>query len=116
LITFGGFGLWVIIDLVLIMSGAMRDKQGNPMREAARYKKFAAKTVLLFALTVGLIVLISGASLIYVAYTIVTQLMDGGGATGLLPFTIPGVTDGAGLDQLQQVQDLQNIDTTNIGL
>jgi TM2 domain-containing membrane protein YozV len=36
LITFGGFGIWVIIDLVLIMSGSMKDKQGNEMRETAR--------------------------------------------------------------------------------
>ena len=116
LITFGGFGIWVLVDLVLIMSGAMRDKQGNPMREAARYKKFAAKTVLIFALIVGAVVLISGASLIYVAYTIVTHFMDGGGIQGLLPFDIPGFTDGSALDQFQQIQDLQNIDTTNISL
>lgn len=27
----GGLGLWTMIDLVLTMSGAMRDKQGNEM-------------------------------------------------------------------------------------
>jgi len=92
------------------MSGVMRDKQGNPMRETARYKKFAAKTVLIAALSVGAIVLISGASLIYALYSLITHFMDGGGVQGLLPFAIPGLTDGPALDQFQQIQDLQNLD------
>jgi TM2 domain-containing membrane protein YozV len=33
LLTFGGLGIWVIIDLVLIMAGTMRDKQDRPIRE-----------------------------------------------------------------------------------
>jgi ADP-ribose pyrophosphatase YjhB (NUDIX family) len=115
LITFGGFGLWVIIDLVLIMSGSMRDKQGNPMREVARYKKFAAKTVLFFALILGLTVLLTGASLIYIVFTLITNFMDGGGFQGVLP-SIPGITDSPVFEQLNQIQDLQNIDTTNLGL
>jgi TM2 domain-containing membrane protein YozV len=28
LITVGGFGLWWLIDLILVIAGAMRDKQG----------------------------------------------------------------------------------------
>lgn len=31
LITAGGFGIWYIIDIVLIASGSMRDKQGQSM-------------------------------------------------------------------------------------
>jgi hypothetical protein len=31
LITGGGLGIWWIIDMVLIASGQMRDKQGQPM-------------------------------------------------------------------------------------
>jgi TM2 domain-containing membrane protein YozV len=91
LITLGGVGIWVIIDLVLIMSGSMKDKQGNEMREARRYKKFAATTVLLFALIVGLVTLISGLSLIYVVYQLFTMIQSGEGIetfTNLLP---PGV-------------------------
>lgn len=87
LITFGGFGVWVIIDLVLIMSGSMKDKQGNDMREFARYKKFAAKTVLWFALIFGIAMLVSGGVLIFAIYQAVTQLMTGGtgGIENLLP-------------------------------
>jgi len=31
LITFGGFGLWYIIDIVLIATAQMRDSSGLPM-------------------------------------------------------------------------------------
>jgi len=79
LLTLGGLGLWTLIDLVLIMSGSMRDAKGQPMREFERYKKFAAKTVLLFAVGTGVVVLLTGATLIGAAYFVVTQFQDGGG-------------------------------------
>lgn len=31
LITFGGLGIWVLVDLVLVLTGAARDKQGRPL-------------------------------------------------------------------------------------
>lgn len=87
LITFGGFGIWVIIDLVLIISGSMKDKQGNEMRETARYKSFAAKTVLIFALLLGVVMLITGGALIFAAYEFITSIQSGGtdDLTNLLP-------------------------------
>ncbi|MEP6710640.1 MAG: TM2 domain-containing protein [Candidatus Saccharibacteria bacterium] len=78
LITFGGFGIWVIVDLALIMSGSMKDKQGNEMRETARYKKFAARTVLISALVLGAVILISGISLIAAVYQLINALQSGG--------------------------------------
>lgn len=98
LITFGGLGLWVIIDLVLIMSGAMRDKQGNEMIDAARYKKFAGMTVLIFAISLGVIILISGISLIFAIEQIITQVQSGGGLQSLMP--------GGGLPGLDQLPGL----------
>lgn len=85
LVTFGGFGLWTIIDLSRIMSGTMRDKQGNEMLEVKRYKKFASRTVLWFAIIVGLVVL----SNIVLGILGVVSLMDsfksGGNIQDLIP-------------------------------
>ena len=100
LLTFGGLGMWVIIDLALIMSGSMRDKQGRPMREFLRYKHFAVKTVVLFALLTGAVTLISGGVTIYVLYQVATDLLQHGG--GDLQNLIPsGVSP-------TDMQDLQN--------
>ena len=95
LITFGGLGLWTLIDLVLIMSGAMRDKQGNEMLEAARYKRFAGMTVLLFALAMGATILFSGVSLIFA----VTQFIQNGGIEQVMQSTnqVPGMEQLQGL-------------------
>lgn len=32
LITFGGFGIWALIDFVMIVTGSFRDKQGFLIR------------------------------------------------------------------------------------
>lgn len=85
LITFGGFGIWTIVDLALIMSGAMRDKQGNEMIDAARYKKFAGMTVLLFAIILAFVILLSGISLVYTVTQLVTQFQSGSGIENLIP-------------------------------
>lgn len=77
LITLGGFGIWVIVDLILILGGYMRDKQGREMLQAAEYKKFAYRTILIFAISLGLIVLINGILLISGVTQLFTMLQDG---------------------------------------
>jgi TM2 domain-containing membrane protein YozV len=32
LITFGGFGLWAFIDLIIIACGSFKDKEGLPVK------------------------------------------------------------------------------------
>lgn len=64
LLTLGGFGIWTIVDLLLIMNGGMRDRQGRELLQVAEYKKFAYMVVLIFALVIGAIVLINGVALI----------------------------------------------------
>lgn len=81
LLTFGGFGLWALVDLTLIMSGSMRDKQGNEMLQAARYKKFAFRTTFIFAFVVAALILIAGVSTIY----LIDQFMRSGGIEQLVP-------------------------------
>ena len=81
LLTFGGFGIWAIIDLTMVMSGSMRDKQGNEMLDFARYKKFADTTVLIFSLVIIALILITGISVYYA----INQFMQSGGLEKLLP-------------------------------
>lgn len=107
LVTFGGLGLWTLIDLIIIMTGTMKDKQGRPMLQAAEYKKFAGRTILFFAIALGLFILINGLLIIWGLTTVITSFQNG-------DFTnlIPGL-EGYNLEQLQngqfdpsQLQDL----------
>jgi len=41
LITFGGFGIWSLIDLIIILSGGMTDKFRRPLEGYAQHKKLA---------------------------------------------------------------------------
>lgn len=104
LITFGGLGLWTLIDMIIIMTGTMKDKQGREMLQVAEYKKFAGKTVLIFAITLGLVVLINGLLLILGVYQLMTAFQDGGlnGINDLLP---QGVLPDTEL--LQQIENAQ---------
>lgn len=98
LVTLGGFGIWTIVDLILIMSGTMRDKQGREMLQFAEYKTFAYKTVLIFAVVLGIVVLINGLFLIAAVVQFMTDLQNG---------TLPGLDtlNGTGLTP-EQMQEL----------
>lgn len=87
LVTLGGLGVWVIVDLALIMSGAMRDKQGRPMLEFQRYKKFAVRTVIIFAVVLGVTTLLTGGLLVFAVTQAVNDFMQNnpGGLQDLLP-------------------------------
>jgi TM2 domain-containing membrane protein YozV len=41
LFTFGGFGIWLLVDLVLVLAGAQRDKQGRKLAGYDQHKKIA---------------------------------------------------------------------------
>lgn len=41
LLTMGGFGIWSIIDLIIILTGNMRDKNGSPLEDYPENKKKA---------------------------------------------------------------------------
>lgn len=99
LVTFGGFGLWVIVDLILIMSGMMRDKQGREMLQFAEYKTFSYKLVLIFAISLGVIVLINGLFLIAAVTQFITDMQNG-------TMTIPGLDalQGSGLSPEQMTE------------
>lgn len=105
LISFGGFGIWTLIDMVLIMSGAMKDKEGRDMVGVQEYKRFANLTVLWFAIILGAFILINGLLLILGVVQLFTAFQDG----SFNQFQIPGL-NGTDLNQLQQSNpDLQGL-------
>lgn len=106
LLTLGGFGLWTIIDLLIIMAGTMRDKQGRPMLQFTEYKKFTYWTVLIFALAIGLIVLINGIALIIAINQLFDSFQNGG-----FDSILNGLPGGAGGSELPT--DLQDYLNTN---
>ena len=77
LFTFGGFGIWVMVDLIIIMAGKATDKQGRLPLGTIEYKPFVHKVVLVYGLILGVVILIGGAALIGAAYFFVTSLLDG---------------------------------------
>jgi len=41
LVTFGGFGIWSLIDLILVLTGNTTDKNGLPLEGYEEHKKVA---------------------------------------------------------------------------
>lgn len=41
LVTFGGLGIWALVDLILLLTNKMRDKHGLPLEGYDRHKKVA---------------------------------------------------------------------------
>ncbi|MFD1200466.1 TM2 domain-containing protein [Leucobacter albus] len=54
LVTLGGFGIWTLVDVILIVLGRTRDSKGRELLERDRFLKIAA-TVSVVLLTVNLI-------------------------------------------------------------
>ncbi len=79
LLTFGGLGLWAIVDLGIIISGNMRDKQGNKLIDADKYKKFARRTIIISTLLIIAYLTIISAAIVY-AFSI---FLANGGVDGI---------------------------------
>lgn len=104
LLTLGGLGIWTIIDLFVIMAGAMKDKQERDMLQFAEYKKFAQKTVLWSAIIIALVILVNGAALILGVASLFNSFQDGSLTN------IPGLEQitGGSTTQQDQVNGLLN--------
>lgn len=86
LLTFGGLGVWALIDLNIIIAGGMRDKQGNKLLQADRYKKFASRTILISSLLILTIFVLLSVEVVY----LVTNFMGNGGINGLIQSALGG--------------------------
>jgi len=73
------------------MGGYMRDKQGREMLQVAEYKKFAYRTVTIFAISVGVIVLVNGILLILGINQLINSFNNG---------SIPGLDSLNGMNGL----------------
>jgi TM2 domain-containing membrane protein YozV len=118
LITLGGLGIWTLVDFVFVTSGYMKDKQGREMLQVAEYKKFANRTVLWFAIILGLFILINGLILIWSVFQLISSLQTGGGIQQALQSYLQksGINlDSSQLQQLQQIEQ-QNGGSNTLGL
>ncbi len=41
LVTLGGLGVWVLVDLILVLAGAQRDRDGRPLEGYEEHKRIA---------------------------------------------------------------------------
>lgn len=55
LITLGGLGFWSLIDVILLMTGTSKDKQGRPLAGFTKYRK---RTVYAFVVLVALAIIL----------------------------------------------------------
>ena len=82
LLTFGGFGFWVLSDTIVIMTGTFRDKEGRLALQAEEYKKFASRTIFWFTAILGIGVLVTVVLLIF-AVVLLSSSFQNGTITGL---------------------------------
>lgn len=54
LITAGGFGIWALIDLILVLTGNTRDKDGRPLEGFEQHKK-VTRIVTIVLIVLGMI-------------------------------------------------------------
>lgn len=73
LLTAGGFGIWLIIDMGSILSGSMKDKWGNPLVDYDKYKKLARKTLAIFSFVSIIILIAFVVSIVFAVQMILAQ-------------------------------------------
>lgn len=110
LFTFGGFGIWVLIDMIIIMTGTVKDKQGRLTLGADQYKKFTHRLVLIYALILGALLLIGGGAVIAGLTYVVSGFLDGS-LFEIVP-QIPGLDTYIPADVTELLNQVETLDPT----
>lgn len=97
LITLGGLGLWTLTDLIVVMTGTSRDREGRKTLQFDEYRGLAGKVIKTFSFVVGLAVLVGGVLLIVSIFQLSTALQDG---------SIPGLDIFQGGGSQTQINEL----------
>lgn len=97
-LTFGGMGIWALTDLNAILSGNVRDKQGNKLLDAERYRKSARKTVIISSFLIVVAIILFMAIVSYVS----TTFIQNGGLNELYQ-SIKGNNQSLDIDQLREI-------------
>jgi hypothetical protein len=84
LVTFGGLGIWALIDLILVLTNKTRDKQGLPLEGYDKHKKVAL-------IVTGIVILLS--------------IVFNAGRGGSAPTSISSVSDSAAAPAETAAQD-----------
>jgi heme/copper-type cytochrome/quinol oxidase subunit 2 len=66
LLTLGGCGIWALVDWIIIMAGARRDKLGRPL--ANREKNFKTSVIIL-VISIGISIVLNIISFVISAST-----------------------------------------------
>ncbi|WP_010524795.1 TM2 domain-containing protein [Nesterenkonia sp. F] len=102
LVTFGGLGIWYLIDLIMVLVGATRDKQGQPL-DGTRPAHVVAWAVTGFFVVVGAISgIVIGATTAQVAEDVASDVeaeADAGGADAQDQATEDEATDDGGSEE-----------------
>ncbi|WP_237686361.1 Ltp family lipoprotein [Arthrobacter jiangjiafuii] len=84
LLTFGGFGIWTLVDLIITLTGNQKDKNGQPLAGYQENKKIAwivTAVVWILNVVVSMIMLFSGVLAIGSAIENSPSLSQSGGGT-----------------------------------
>lgn len=95
LLTFGGMGLWTLTDMIVVMTGTFKDREGRVALQFDEYKKFASRTIFWFSIILAVVILANGIFLILGIFQLTSSLQNG---------SIPGLSQLQGATGSNQSQ------------
>ncbi len=104
LISIGGFGIWAMIDMSMIVSGAMRDIDGKELIDTDKYRKFARNFLWIFS---GVVLLLLALFIGAIVFAIM-QFMNNGGLDSLMNLTT-GASGGSTPNTSQVLDQLKSL-------